>query len=179
MPTGIIPSQCPTCGTFFRWEVYPALFRPVEAGMAGERLMNEEEASCFYHPNKKAHIPCDNCGRFLCATCDIDMGGRHLCPVCLESGRKKKKLKNLERERTLWDSIALTASILPLLFCPALCVFTVPYVFYIIIRHWNTPLSVVPRTRIRFYIAGFCAILQFGLGLGVFYLYWQMMSEFL
>jgi len=51
-----------------RVEVFPAFF----CGGAGGRLSGyaghaDTEAACFYHPQKKAVIPCDSCGRFLCA----------------------------------------------------------------------------------------------------------------
>src|SRR5262245_9590695 len=79
------PAHCPTCRVPLHALVFPALFRPVARGEIGERLVSEGEASCYYHPQKKAVLPCSRCGRFLCALCDVDLNGEHLCPSCLES----------------------------------------------------------------------------------------------
>src|SRR5437868_2848158 len=106
---------CPRCAAPLQVEIFPALFRPFAAGRDGETVLVEGESSCFYHPQKKAVLPCEGCGRFLCALCDCDLHGQHFCPVCLEVGRKKGKIKSLENQRTLYDSIALSLAIVPML----------------------------------------------------------------
>jgi hypothetical protein len=103
--------------------------------------MMDDEASCFYHPDKRAVIPCDSCGRFLCSLCDIELNNRHICASCLETGQEKGKIKNLENHRKLHDSIALHLAVLPIV--------TAPVAFYLAIRHWKTPSSVIPRSKIR------------------------------
>ena len=107
---------CLGCGTPLQVEVFPALFRHFAPGSAGEVLVVENEASCFYHPQKKAVRPCEGCGRFLCALCDCELHGEHFCPACLETGKRKGKIKKLENERTLYDNIALGLALYPLLF---------------------------------------------------------------
>src|SRR5262249_12487920 len=97
---------CRKCGTPLQVEVYPALFRRFTPGKDGEAVVVDNEASCFFHPQKKAVLPCEACGRFLCALCDCELHGQHFCPACLETGKKKKKIKKLEDERTLYDNIA-------------------------------------------------------------------------
>jgi hypothetical protein len=37
-----------------------------------------------------------------------------------------------------------------------------PVAIYTILRRWNAPSSVVPRTRVRFYIAGVLAVAELG-----------------
>src|SRR2546427_7131247 len=106
---------CPACAAPLQVEIFPALFRTTARGRDGEALLLEGEASCFYHPQKKAALPCQGCGRFLCALCDCELHGQHFCPACLETGRKKRKIKSLENERTLYDSIALSLAVLPVL----------------------------------------------------------------
>ena len=69
--------------------------------------MESDQASCFYHPNKKASVPCDNCGRFLCALCDVDFGGRRLCPACIEAGSGTESETTLDTRRILYDKLAL------------------------------------------------------------------------
>src|SRR6185369_12713249 len=96
---------CPTCGTRARIELFPAFFRTEVSGQKAENVVVESESSCFYHPQKKAVIPCEGCGRFLCALCDVDLNGQHLCPVCLESGKKKGKLQELSNRRVRYDLI--------------------------------------------------------------------------
>src|SRR5437016_10234951 len=80
---------CPACASPLQVEVFPAFFRPITVGRDGEALLVDTESSCFYHPQKKASVPCDACGRFLCALCDCELHGQHYCPTCLETGRKK------------------------------------------------------------------------------------------
>src|ERR1044071_2257196 len=94
-------APCPSCGTPIEAEVFPAMFRPIAAAVRGENVVIEGESSCFYHPQKKAVVPCDVCGRFLCALCDIELNDQHLCPGCLQSGQKKGQLVDVERSRTL------------------------------------------------------------------------------
>ena len=109
-------APCPGCGSMLQVEVFPALLKPLPEGRAGETILVEGEASCFYHPQKRAVLPCAACGRFLCALCDVELNNEHLCPGCLESGRKKGKLIQLETKRTLYDSSALLLSVFPI-FC--------------------------------------------------------------
>src|SRR6266581_110809 len=111
-------APCPGCKSLLQVEVFPALFKPIAEGKPGETILVEGEASCFYHPQKRAVIHCAACGRFLCGLCDVELNDEHLCPVCLEAGRKKGKLTQLETRRTLYDSSALLLSVFPLiLFC--------------------------------------------------------------
>src|SRR5882672_11172949 len=84
--TGTV-DPCPACSIPIQVEVFPAFFKPVEPGSAGETILVEGEASCFYHPKKRASVPCGSCGRFLCALCDVELKGGHICPTCLETGQ--------------------------------------------------------------------------------------------
>src|SRR5438046_1925263 len=73
---------CPACDARLQVEIFPAFLRPLAEGQHGETILVEGEASCFYHPRKRAVIPCSACGRFLCALCDVELNNEHLCPVC-------------------------------------------------------------------------------------------------
>src|SRR5881296_1693780 len=141
-------APCSACAAPLQVEVFPALFRTRARGRDGEALMVEGEASCFYHPQKKAALPCQNCGRFLCALCDCELHGQHFCPACLEIGRSKGKIKSLENQRTLYDGIALSLAIAPLLIF-YLTLVTAPMALYFAVRYWNAPRSIVHRTKIR------------------------------
>ncbi|CAN5496177.1 hypothetical protein BH09VER1_BH09VER1_42870 [soil metagenome] len=152
-------SPCPTCHTPLHVEAFPALHRPLATGTAAELIVGEEEASCFYHPASKAIMPCQSCGRFLCGLCDCEIQGEHLCPSCLDNGRKKNKIKNLENSRMLYDSIALSLTILPCLFF-YLTLVTAPLALYVAIRYWKAPGSIPRRSKLRAVIAIIFASLQ-------------------
>lgn len=154
--------NCPNCRSMLSILTFPALYKPVSASSAGDRVIAEGEATCFYHSAKKAVVPCDACGRFLCALCDIEFDGQHLCVACIESGQRKGRMENLENSRKLYDDLALILAALPVIilcFWPA-SVITAPAAIFVVIRYWNTPSSIIPRTKIRFVLAFILAILQ-------------------
>jgi hypothetical protein len=162
--------DCPSCLESQRIFAFPALSRPATASAALPAL-ESNDASCFYHPLKQAVVACDNCGRFLCALCDVEMAGSHRCPACLEIGKRKRKLETVENRRILFDSIALTLSIVPLLMWP-LTILTAPATLFVVIRYWRRPLSILPRTRIRFVFAFLVALAQLcGWALLVYFLF--------
>lgn len=136
---------CPSCRSGLRVEVFPSLFREVVATPA-TAVMVEGEASCFYHPEKKAAIVCDGCGRFLCALCDLDLDGQHLCPTCLQTGQQKGKLEKLQNSRTRHDKIALSIALAPLIIF-WFTLITAPIALFYAIRHWKTPGSIAPSWR--------------------------------
>jgi len=145
---------CGACGKLLRVDVFPAINRALPVGRTGATLQVDTEAGCFYHPRKKAILACATCGRFLCALCDVLLNGQHLCPLCLEKGKINQKIQNLENHRTCYDTIALlvaTVSILVYWFT----IFTAPIVIYLTVRHWRSPSSIIPRTKVRFILA-FC-----------------------
>jgi len=154
---GLIP--CPGCGVLMQAAIFPALFRNSAPGASGESLTTDDDASCFYHTGKKAVIPCDACGRFLCALCDVAFNDQHLCPSCLEKGTRKCKIKNLENHRILYDRLAFYLAIIPMLFIfPS--IITSPMALFITIRHWKSPGSIVQHSRVRFVLAAILASLQ-------------------
>src|SRR3954463_6063163 len=107
--------KCPACPAQVEAILFPAVFKKPDSGKPGETILVEGEASCFYHPQKRATIPCAICGRFLCALCDVELNDQHLCPGCLDTGRKRGKLVQLETRRTLHDSSALVLSVIPVI----------------------------------------------------------------
>jgi hypothetical protein len=85
--------------------------------------VDTNDASCFFHPQKKAAVACESCGRFLCDLCDLEFDGRHICPNCLSAGRKKGALKNFDQFRLSWTGVALLVAIVP----PCMFVGFVPF----------------------------------------------------
>ncbi len=153
------PVPCPHCGNLIQVHVFPSFFKTLSPGQAGEMLLVDEESSCYYHPQKRAKTHCESCGRFLCSLCDVELNNQHLCPSCLEIGAKKGKFKNLQNKRKLYDNIALSLAIYPLLFC-WLTIITAPITIYVAIRYWNAPLSIGRRSKIRFVIAIAIALIE-------------------
>jgi hypothetical protein len=150
--------RCPTCKKDVQITLFPAIGR-AHTGALPELLAEETEASCFYHPESRAAVPCDECGRFLCRLCDLELDGRHLCPACFQAGISSRKLANLEQRRTMYDTVALALATFPvLLLWPALV--GAPAALYVIVRRWRAPGSIVPRTRIRFYLAAVFALAE-------------------
>ena len=150
---------CPNCGASVHAAVFPALVRGGEDGHAGDPLLADSEASCFNHPAKRAVVACESCGRFLCALCDIELANQHICASCVESGKKKGQIETIAKERTLHDQAALALAILPLLMWP-ITIVTGPLTVIYVLRHWKTPLSLIPRTRVRFVMAAIIGAIQ-------------------
>ena len=163
-------AACPGCRESLHVDAFPALFRPPPPVNVGEKVVVEGEASCFYHPQKKAVVPCASCGRFLCALCDVELNDQHLCPSCLDTGKKKGKIVNLQNQRTRYDRLAFTLGCVPFLIPPLWFVMPVTGlgVIYVVIRYWKAPLSLVAGHK-GWYIAGLVlAVAQIFVG-SVFY----------
>jgi hypothetical protein len=162
-------SACPSCGRLVRLDVFPALLKPIDSGSLPEHIFREDEAGCFYHPDKKAVVPCSACGRFLCALCDVPFGEQHLCPGCLQAGQQKGRLVELENKRTLYDSIAISLAVVPLI-VPLfwfLTLLTAPFAIGMGIYALKKPLSLVRRTYVRAWLAIGIGVLEIG-GWGIF-----------
>jgi hypothetical protein len=152
-------STCVVCRSTLEVAIFPALYRPLPEASAGDAVLTDGEASCFYHPGKRAVLPCDACGRFLCGLCDLDLSGRHLCVGCVESGRRQGRLTHLESRRTLYDRIALAVAIYPMLVF-YFTLISAPIALYIALRYWKAPGSIPRPSRFRFVIAVVLAGLQ-------------------
>jgi hypothetical protein len=74
----------------------------------------EGEAVCFFHPQNSARLACDVCGRFVCSICDLLVGSRHLCPVCLSKGLGNDKLPEIIPRRFLWQRLSFSLGFWPL-----------------------------------------------------------------
>jgi DNA-directed RNA polymerase subunit M/transcription elongation factor TFIIS len=133
-------TSCPQCRAESQVEIFPAFFRRPESDPRDERIVVEGESSCFYHPQKKAVVPCEACGRFLCALCDVELEGQHLCPNCLESGKRKGTLQSLENSRMLYNRQALVLSMVPLFITGLAAI-------YMVVRYWKAPPSLVSPAR--------------------------------
>ena len=161
LPTDLLDGafhMCPRCLTWIRVHLFPAFIREQPAAVT-EPVLIEGQSSCFYHPQKTAVVPCESCGRFLCALCDVEIGGVHRCPKCLEAGRLKQEVQTLLTEHTRYDRIALALTTLALFFWPV-TLLTAPAALYLVIRYWNKRSTVLPGRRIGYVVAGLLAIAE-------------------
>jgi hypothetical protein len=141
---------CPECNTLTTIRVFPALYS--ERSVNKAEPISEGQAACFYHPQNIALASCESCGRFLCSVCDIEFDGSHICPGCLEEGRKKRRMVNLDSNRILYDSISLKLSFYPLILFP-ITIFTAPISLYLAIRNFNKPVSILSHSKYKYIAA--------------------------
>ena len=160
--------RCRWCSRNMMALVFPAIAQ-TRMGEAPAALQGETEASCFYHPQSRAAQVCEECGRFLCNLCDLEVDGRHICPRCFESGVSAHKIEMAETRRPMYDTVALAMSTLPaVMIWPALV--GAPWPLFMVVRRWNAPSSVVPRTKIRFILAALFALAEIGFLFFVIYM---------
>jgi hypothetical protein len=159
-------SACPACGAELEAHVFPAAFRLVR-GRWPEPLVAEGEAGCFYHANQRAEVHCQSCGRFLCALCDVEFEGKHLCPLCIEAGIQSGAMKHLRTSAINYDSLAFAIALFPII-TVYFTVFTAPLALFVAIWGWKKHESLTPRNRSRFVAAILLASAQiaaWGIGL--------------
>ena len=152
-------APCPGCAARLLVAAFPAWLEQ-RAGQTGETLVLAADASCFYHDQKRARAVCEHCGRFLCALCDVEYNGAHLCPGCIATGHQKVRQPDFEHQRRLYDSLALGVAALPLLMWPV-TILTAPVALFLVVRYWNAPGSLVRRgTRWRLCLAFVVALTE-------------------
>lgn len=124
-PQGEPRLACPSCGLVLEHVFLPGLTR-VRRTVATFGA-SEGDAVCFNHALKRAQHECARCGRFLCALCAVELGGRHVCPDCVRVGIDKLDVGGvkLEKGRFLPGELALLLGAVSLLFSP-LAVITGP-----------------------------------------------------
>ena len=153
------PVPCPSCRAPLSIAIFPALARRIGPGSAGETLSAEGEAGCFDHPDRRAVVHCASCGRFLCALCDVEFDGQHLCPTCLETGARTGRLGKLQTQRVLYDRLALVLAVVPILTI-YFTLITAPAAIVVAVRYWKAPGSLVAGKRVRLVLAILIALPQ-------------------
>jgi hypothetical protein len=145
-----IETGCPSCGSDNIVRAFPAMF--AERVAAAPEAALTGEAACYDHPGKRAVAACQQCGRFVCQLCSVELSTVIWCPSCVAAGAGQAQIAKADAQRTLYDSIALTAPLLSLLMWP-LTIATAPAAIVIAISKWKQPLSLVRRSRWRFVAA--------------------------
>lgn len=149
---------CGSCATPLEFTLFPARGR----GRRTVRVTRsvDGDSTCYFHPTNHAAAICDTCGRYVCAVCEVPAeDGRKLCPPCVSSARKKTREK--ADEIVVYDQMALTVALLPIIMWP-LTLVSAPFALGLVVHGWRKPRSLVRPGRWRFVVAGVIALLQVG-----------------
>lgn len=149
-PEAVSPHQdviCPNCRTRFRGALFPAFWESHAAAPTHADQAGEGEAVCFFHPENRAALSCDRCGRFVCHVCDLAVGAKHFCPTCLSSALSGEKFPDFVPWRFLWADTAfllgLGAFVFGFMIWPFL-IFTGAAAIFLALFGWKRPGS-IPR----------------------------------
>lgn len=153
-------TECPGCQVRLAVHLFPAWGRETPVGESAQPITDAQEAACFFHADRRAVHPCDQCGRFLCALCDFPIGNRHLCGGCVEKSARGTHLGELERNRKRWDVIVWYCLLLPLLLCAYVLPITAIVGIVLGIKHLKSPPSLVARSGLRLKIGIAFAFLE-------------------
>lgn len=149
---------CNACATPIEFTLFPARRR----GRQVTRVLRsvEGDSTCYFHPANHAAAICDGCGRYVCAVCEVPSeDARRLCPPCVSASRKKTVQK--ADEIVVYDQMALTTALLPMLIWPV-TLLTAPFTLGLVVFGWRKPRSLIRPGRWRFVAAGVVALLQLG-----------------
>lgn len=160
--------RCWRCKEDFEFRGFPAL-TAARQRVVPQAVLVAEHATCFYHGQNQAEAVCESCGRFVCAVCAVDFGGRRVCPPCIAA--VKTSDAQAVSQRTLFDGIALALAGLPILFWP-LTVLTAPVALGVAIIGWRKPRSLVGGGRTKLVLAGLLALIQIGIWCVVLFALW-------
>ena len=152
--------QCPHCNAGLSVSIFPALFAdPEQERVSENNRQDEDQAGCYFHPHKLAAVPCDGCGLFLCTLCDTEIGGRHICPRCLETEILEQSQSKMVTHRALYEQMVFGLAIYPLIF-PFITLFTAPAALFVAVRYWKAPRSIVAKSRWRTIVGIVVSVLQ-------------------
>ena len=153
---------CPVCRHPSQVWLFPALYRETR-GSAGQRLLEEGQSSCMNHPQKQAVAVCDGCGKFLCALCDVDWNGEHVCTACIQHRKLSDHEGAYQSTYTHYDSVALGIVLLSVLMMSffGLGGLIAPVTLYVAWRYWRVPWRPVPHRKWRMALAVILANLIF------------------
>ncbi len=152
-------TNCPRCRQVLEITLLPAYGRAPTVGQVGSNRTADDDPACFFHASKRAEVPCDQCGRFLCALCQLVVAGQNLCPTCLASGAGGPR-GAWEKERFRWDLLAWFLVLGPPL---SLCLWFLSPLTSLValgIGVWklNSPPSRIHRSRRRLVVAVLAAV---------------------
>ena len=114
--------ECPDCrGTFeaTAFEPPPTVFHvtPVGGTIAGDN-------ACANHARNAAVTSCTRCGLFICALCEMNVGGGALCPSCFDRVRSEGALPTVAKKVRDYAAMSRVSAVVGLLFS---CAFIGPF----------------------------------------------------
>jgi hypothetical protein len=164
--------RCPACHSQVEAYIFPE-FHKAASARSEIHLAQEHEAVCYFHSRYRAKNPCDNCGRFLCEICAINVGNRDLCAECLGQLRKQRNETGLVHYAPLFDNVSLflvTAPVITIFFW-FLTIFSAPVSLFLSFYYWPRQWNLLPRSRVRFVLAILFSLILIGLwALVIYYL---------
>lgn len=170
---------CPVCQEKLKVYAFPAILGSLAPRPRGAAQAVEGEAACFFHVQKRAAVPCDGCGRFLCDLCDLQFRGRHFCAACLDSAQHRGSRNDgtggepslAEAGELLKEKVFLHHNFAWVLACYApltligfyLMPVTAPAALWFSLRHWKRRDGFQIRGRWRAWASAFIAVLELAL----------------
>src|SRR5205085_4212668 len=76
----------------------------------------EGENACANHARNAAVTNCTRCGLFICALCEMNVGGGSLCPACFDRVRSEGALPTVATKVRDFAAMARVSAIVGLLF---------------------------------------------------------------
>jgi hypothetical protein len=134
----------------------------------------EGEAACFYSPHRRATKECSHCGVMVSDAWAAAWGSKTVCLKCLDHLRADTKQVDFQSRRVLWDSVVLILAMLPMtLFLYFVVFITAPAALILGFWHWNSPRSLIPRSKVRLVIGMGLGLLQI---VGVSFIIWTAIT---
>ncbi len=150
--------SCRSCGTDFEAMIFPEQSRQRRFAKP-QAVAVAEDSTCFFHAGNQAETICEGCGRFLCVVCAVPLAKGRFCPSCIAG---QKTAATVIPQRILFDSAALSLTLLPLLVWP-LTFLTAPIALGLVVYGWNKPGSYIRgRSRGKQVLAGLLALAEMG-----------------
>jgi DNA-directed RNA polymerase subunit M/transcription elongation factor TFIIS len=151
---------CRKCGKLQDITLFSAIYRRLVENAPQAREALPEEATCFYYPEKRAQYVCSLSGRFICEDAATDWEGKKVSIEALLRLKKEENADSLKTSAVLYDDIALSVAIFPLIIWP-LTIFTPAIVYYYVFRYWGKgPTGLMRKSRWRYLVAFLIATLQ-------------------
>jgi hypothetical protein len=168
LTAGAGDAECPGCHRQTSAVIFPSLLKDsaTKPPQLPPTPPGEGEAACFYSPNRRATRECHHCGVLISDQWAAQWGSQTVCLKCLDHLREQSRDGRFETRRTLWDNIALLLAVLPFTIVFWWTIFfSAPAAVFIAMWHWNSPRSMVPRSRFRLVCAMILGLLQITGGL--------------
>ena len=143
--------RCNACGTRQIHLIFPAAGLQPDDPTPGP--LQEGNACCYYHETGAAEVVCDDCGRYLCGLCSIEVPmpaneppgfPERLCPPC-HAHRVAEEVRDgrwdlFRTAYTRYDLWAIRLLFIPIVAFPLIVfsMFTFPMAAYLLLRHGRT-----------------------------------------